>query len=160
VQSLIQDLQAAYEGSQWHSFKSAVKGLKPNEALWRPPHYKGFPHMDGSIQNIIFHLGGDSQYQLDHALGTQKLTWNGLTQRLNELGGDLKAALQMADEGYEKLQSALETLTDEDLQQTYATPENDGERTLEDFFRMKIEHHHYHAGQIVYIRNMWRGLKG
>ena len=158
IETLKVDLASAYEGSKWHSFKSAIKGLKPEEALWKPDHYKGFRWMDGSIQNIIFHLGGDSHYQLNHALGDQTLSWDQLTQNYNEAGGDLEAAILQAQSGYQNLQSSLDSLIDDDLQNLYGKPEGGGERSLRDFFRMMIEHHHYHAGQIVYVRSMWKGL--
>lgn len=156
VEILKLDLEAAFSGSHWHSFKSAVKGLSEDEARWVPPQYKGFPWMDGSLLRIIFHLGGDSQYQLSHALGKNKLSWEVLETRFQGAGGTLEAALQICDEGHLELQAALDSLSDEKLLSTYPTPEGKGERSLLDFFRMKIEHHHYHAGQIVYIRSMWK----
>ena len=158
IESLKRDLKAAYEGSKWHSFKSAVNKLEVDEGLWKPDHYKGFPHMDGSILNIIFHLGGDSHYQLDHAVGNRALNWEILTQMFNEAGGDLESALKLAQDGYQNLQDALDQLSDEGLDSTYPKPEGGGERSLQDFFRMMIEHHHYHSGQIVYIRSLFKGI--
>jgi uncharacterized damage-inducible protein DinB len=159
VEHLKRDLEAAYRGSRWHSFKSALKDISPEEADWTPPAYQGFPWMKGSITEIVFHVGGDSLYQLDHALGEKKLTWDELTRRFEELGGDLEAALKLVEEGYQALQRALQSLTDEDLERTYPTPESKGksERTLSEFFRMMIEHYLYHAGQIVYIRSLLKG---
>jgi hypothetical protein len=53
-------LVRTYEGSPWHSFKTAVRGLTEEEALWVPPTgYKGYRWADGSILKIIFHLGAD-----------------------------------------------------------------------------------------------------
>ncbi len=115
--------------------------------------------MKGSILEIVFHVGGDSLYQLDHALGKQKLTWEGLKERFRAEGGHLHAALHLAEEGYKALQQALDSLADEDLTRTYPTPEGEGERTLEAFFRMMIEHYLYHAGQIMYVRCLWQGLR-
>lgn len=161
VERLKRDLEAAYQGSKWHSFRGALEGITPEEASWTPPAYRGFPAMDGSILRIVFHVGGDSLYQLDSALGDRRLTWEELEKRFQAAGGDLPAALKLAEEGYQALQHALDALTDGDLQRTYPTPESKGkrERTLEEFFRMMIEHHHYHAGQIVYARSIRRGLQ-
>jgi len=156
---LRQQLEEAYRGSRWHSFKSALEGITPEEARWTPPAYEGFPWMKGSIVEIVFHVGGDSLYQLDYALGDRKLTWEELEGRFQEMGGDLEAALRLAEEGYQALKRALDSLTDEDLKRKYPTPEGKGERTLGEFFRMMIEHHLYHAGQIVYIRSIRRGLQ-
>jgi len=159
VENLKRDLEAAYRGSRWHSFKSALEGITPEEASWTPPAYEGFPWMKGSIVEIVFHVGGDSLYQLDYALGERKLTWDKLQQRFQEMGGDLEAAIELAEEGYRALKSALESLADEDLKRTYPTPESKGksERTLREFFRMMVEHYLYHAGQIVYIRSLIKG---
>lgn len=156
---LKQQLEEAYRGSRWHSFKSALKGITPEEARWTPPAYEGFPWMKGSIVEIVFHVGGDSLYQLDYALGERKLTWEALEERFRAEGGDLNAALRLAEEGYQALKRALDSLTDEDLKRQYPIPEGKGERTLGEFFSMMVEHHLYHAGQIVYIRSIWRGLQ-
>lgn len=158
VEVLKANLEAAYSGSHWHSFRASIKGLSEDEARWTPPHYEGFPWMDGSILRIIFHLGGDAHFQLDHAMGEKALSWEILEERFQTAGGTLEAALSSCEEGYQKLQQALDSLSDKDLSQTYSTPEGKGERSLEDFFRMMIEHLHYHAGQIVYIRSMWKSL--
>ncbi|MBI1730379.1 DinB family protein [Candidatus Acetothermia bacterium] len=154
-----QDLETAYRGSHWHSFQSALRGLSPDEARWKPPHYQGFPWMDGSIQKIIFHVGGDNLYQLDHALGERKLSWDELQVNYKPAMSDLKSALQLADRGYQALQDALGSLTDESLAKKYPTPEGKGKRSLEGLFKMMIEHYFYHAGQIVYIRSLWKGLR-
>ncbi len=159
IELLKNALERAYQGSQWHSFKSALKGITQEEALWKPDHYEGFPWMDGSAQQIIFHVGGDSFYQLDHALGQRALTWDALLAQFQASGGHLPAALQMADSGYQALQQALSHLSDQDLSKKYQTPEKKGERIIEEFFEMMIEHHFYHAGQIVYIRSMWKVFK-
>jgi len=160
IAHLKRHLEAAYQGSQWHSFQSALKGIQPEEALWTPPAYKGFPWMKGSILEIVFHVGGDSLYQLDYALGQRKLSWDELQERFQSEGGDLAAALQLAEEGYQALQQTLDSLTDEELERTHPTPEGKGERTLENFFHMMIEHHLYHAGQIMYVRCLWQGFSG
>jgi hypothetical protein len=161
VERLKRDLETAYRGSKWHSFRSALKEITPEEASWTPPAFQGFPWMKGSILEIVFHVGGDSFYQLDYALGDRRLTWEELEKRFQAEGCDLQAALKLAEEGYQALQRALDSLTDEDLERTYPTPESKGkrERSLEEFFRMMIEHHHYHAGQIVYARCIWQGLQ-
>ncbi len=161
VEHLKAQLENAYKGSRWHSLLRALEGITPEEAAWKPPAYAGFPWMRGSIVEIVFHVGGDSLYQLDHALGKRELTWEALQERFEREGGDLSAALRLAEEGYSALQKALESLTDEELQREYPTPESRGKqkRTLQAFFEMMIEHHLYHAGQIVYVRCLYQGLK-
>lgn len=156
LERLQRQLEAAYRTSRWHSLKEVCGGLKPEEAAWVPPHYKGFPWAKGSILELIFHVAGDTLYQLDYAFGSRTLTWNQLTERFAKDGGDLKAARQLLEEAYAALQKRLNALTDSDLSRSYSTP--DGERTLEELFQMILEHYLYHAGQIVYIRNLWAGL--
>jgi len=114
--------------------------------------------MKGSVLEIVFHVGGDSLYQLDHALGQRKLTWDDLQARFRAEGENLITARKLAEQGYRALQQALDSLADEELTRTYPTPEGKGERSLEAFFRMMIEHYLYHAGQIVYVRCLWQGL--
>jgi len=161
VEHLKAQLESAYRGSRWHSLLSALKDITPEEAAWKPPAYAGFPWMEGSIVEIVFHVGGDSLYQLDHALGAGELTWEALQERFRREGGDLPAALRLAEEGYRALQKALDSLSDGDLQREYPTPESKGreKRTLQAFFEMMIEHHLYHAGQIVYARCVFQGLR-
>ena len=161
VEHLKSQLENAYRGSRWHSLLSALKDVTPEEAAWKPPAYAGFPWMKGSIVEIVFHVGGDSLYQLDQALGKRELTWEVLQERFEREGGDLEAALRLAEEGYNALQRALDPLTDEDLRREYSIPESKGKqkRTLQAFFEMMIEHHLYHAGQIVYARCVFQGLQ-
>lgn len=161
VEHLKAQLERAYKGSRWHSLRSALTGITPEEATWTPPAYAGFPWMKGSIVEIVFHVGGDSLYQLDHALGKRELTWEALQERFEREGGNLEAALRLAEEGYTALRKALDSLTDEDLRREYPTPEGKGQkkRTLQEFFELMIEHHLYHAGQIVYARCLYEGLR-
>jgi len=158
IEHFKRDLESAFQGSRWHSFQSALHGIQPEEALWTPPAYHGFPWMKGSVLEIVFHVGGDSLYQLDHALGQRKLTWDDLQARFRAEGENLITARKLAEQGYRALQQALDSLADEELTRTYPTPEGKGERSLEAFFRMMIEHYLYHAGQIVYVRCLWQGL--
>ncbi len=150
-------LEAAYRGSRWHSLAAAIKGLKPEEARWQPAHYKGFSWARGSIVEILFHVAGDTLYQLDYAFGAGSLTWEALQARFQREGGDLQAALRLLDESFTVLQRNLENVKDADLSRTYTAPDKTT-KTLGELFHMLLEHFLYHAGQIVYIRNLWAGL--
>ncbi len=158
VAHLQRQLEAAYRGSRWHSLHRAINGLKPEEARWRPPHYKGFPWSHGSIVEILFHIGGDTLYQLDYAFGAGSVTWEQLQARFQREGGDLRAAIRLLDESFAALQKNLESLTDADLTRTYTPPDGKTQKSLGELFQMLLEHYLYHAGQIVYIRNLWAGL--
>jgi hypothetical protein len=156
VERLQHQIEAAYRTSRWHSLKRALEGLKSEEAAWTPAHYKGFPWAKGSILEIIFHVAGDTLYQLDYAFGSGTLTWDQLKERFAQAGGDLRAARGLLAEAYAELEQRLNALTDIDLARSYRAP--DGEKTLEELFEMILEHTLYHAGQIVYIRNLRAGI--
>lgn len=158
VTHLQQQCEAAYQGSPWHSLKGAIKGIKPDEATWQPPRYKGFPWAHGSIVEILFHVAGDTLYQLDYAFGQRSLTWEELQERFRRAGGDLEAARKLLDESFSALQQHLKTLTDADLARTYIAPDGKTQKTLGELFQMLLEHYLYHAGQIVYVRCLWAGL--
>ncbi len=159
VTHLRQQFEAAYRGSRWHSLAAAIKGLQPDEAAWQPPHYRGFSWAHGSILEILFHVAGDTLYQLDYACGGRSLTWEALEARFQRDGGDLEAARKLLDESFAALQKNLESLSDADLTRTYRAPDGKTHRTLGELFEMLLEHFLYHAGQIVYVRNLWAGLK-
>jgi uncharacterized damage-inducible protein DinB len=73
-------------------------------------------------------------------------------------GGDLQAAQKLLEEGFSAVQQHLQSLTDADLARTYTAPDGKTQKTLGELFQMLLEHCFYHAGQIVYIRNLWAGL--
>ncbi len=158
VTHLQQQFEAAYRKSRWHSLKAALKGVKADEATWQPPHYKGFPWAHGSIVELLFHVAGDTLYQLDYAFGKRSLTWEELQERFRRDGGDLEAAKKLLDESFSALQEYLKDLTDADLAHTYTAPDGKTQKTLGELFQMILEHWFYHAGQIVYVRCLWAGL--
>ncbi len=158
VAHLQREFEAAYRTSPWHSLRKAIAGLKPDEAAWCPPHYKGFPWAHGSMLEILFHVGGDTLYQLDYAFGARTLTWEQLQARFQREGGDLEAAKKLLDESFSVLQEYLKNLTDADLPRTYTAPDGKTQKSLAELFQMLLEHFLYHAGQIVYIRCLWAGL--
>ncbi|MDM7461582.1 MAG: DinB family protein [bacterium] len=160
VQFLRELIERNYEGSVWHSFKAAVRDLTDEEALWVPPTgYKGYRWADGTILKIIFHLGADKLVQLSTAFGEGGVDWRAMEVRFRAMGGDLNAALQIAQEGYESTLDALAPLTDDDLE--VERPYYGGGRMpTGDLFLMLAEHDVYHAGQITYIRGLYAAAKG
>lgn len=148
-----------YEGSPWHSFKTAVRDLTEEEALWVPPTgYKGYRWADGSILKIIFHLGADKLVQISTAFGESGVDWRAMELRFRAMGGNLNAALQIAQEGYETTLDALAPLTDDDLEveRVLGRRTHDHRRSL----LMLAEHDVYHAGQIIYIRGLYAAQQG
>lgn len=148
-------LVQAYEGSHYHSFKTAVQSLTEEEALWVPPTgYKGYSWADGSILKIIFHTGADKLVQISTAFGEGSVDWVAMEHRFKAMGGNMQAALQIAQEGYETILDALAPLTDDDLlveRPTWGM----GRMETGKLLLMLAEHDFYHAGQIIYIRGMY-----
>lgn len=126
---------------------SALEGVSDEAFMWLPDRHNGFPWMNGSIQDIVYHVTGDKLVQLNHAFGDASINWENLPvaradkdTMLRELANaqhDLLAAIQNAD----------------DLDAKVTGWGGKRLRTL-DFFQMLIEHDLYHAGQVRYIRNL------
>src|SRR5579862_9422501 len=91
-------LEQAYRGSKYHSFLSSIKGVDEVSAAWEPRHYRGFPHMTGSILNLAYHLAGDKFVLVSHSFGNASVTWEQVAARFAAAGDTLAAARQMADE--------------------------------------------------------------
>src|SRR2546425_7257451 len=92
IVSLRERLEDAFRASPYHSFLSSLKGVTEEAARWIPPHYKGFPHMDGSILNLAYHTGGDKHVLISCGFGEASVTWDEIKSRFDALGGDLTAA--------------------------------------------------------------------
>lgn len=158
VQTLRELLERAYRGSRYHALRRALDGVDDATARWQPPHYRGFPWMHGSVLEIAFHAAGDKHMLYHTAFGDGRLTWEDLQQRFAEEGGDIAAAIHLADAGHDLLLGALETFSDETL--TQKVPYYHGKRVpAEEVFLLAIEHDVYHAGQIWYVRCLVDGLQ-
>jgi hypothetical protein len=158
IAALRQRLEEAFRGSRYHSFLGSLRGVSEEAARWTPPHYRSFPHMTGSILNLAFHTGADKSVLISCSFGDGSVTWQQMTARFESLGGDLKAAKRLAEEGHAKVLQTLASLTDADLQQM--RPYYGGKRlTTYELFAIIAEHDLYHAGQINYVRCLIEGLK-
>jgi hypothetical protein len=139
----------AFEVSPWHSLIGAIEGVQDEMFFRIPPAHNGFPWMDGSIADIIYHVAGDKYVQLSQAFGDGSVTWESLSISKGDrvsLVRDLHAANVLEVD-------ALSKITDDDLSRRVKTW---GGKllTTEDFFLMLIEHDLYHAGQIRTLRNI------
>jgi uncharacterized damage-inducible protein DinB len=144
-------LKQAYERSRWHSLRGALKGLKPETFSWRPPAHSGFPWMDGSIRDILFHVIGDKMVQLDRAFGEGSLEWEEVGRRVPK--SSLEEMVPHLQRAQEAVLSALRNCPEEKLDEEVVM--TDGTRlTVAELFMMFAEHDFYHAGQIRYVRNL------
>ncbi len=153
---LKQRLEEAFRGSRFHSFLGSLKGVTEEQAVWTPPHYKGFPHMTGSILNLAFHTGGDKHVLLSTSFGDGSLTWPVMQAHFEELGGNLAAARTLAEEGHTLVLRTLEEQAEGSLDRP--VPYYGGKTlTALEVFTIVAEHDLYHAGQINYVRCLIAG---
>lgn len=149
-------LEESFRGSRYHSFLSSIKGVTEEAARWTPPHYRGFPHMTGSILNLAYHTGGDKHVLISTAFGDGSTTWPVVQARFEALGGDLAAAKTLAEEGHALVLRALEQQTDDSLDAP--RPYYSGKtHTAHELFSIIAEHDVYHAGQINYVKCLLAG---
>lgn len=151
-------LEEAYRGSRYHSFLASLKGVSEEIARWKLARYKGFPHMDGSILNLAYHVAGDKYVLLSHSFGDGSVSWPQMLQQFEELGGNLEAAKALAEDGHRLVLLTLEALSESDLDAE--RPYYGGKtHTAYEIFSIIAEHDLYHAGQINYVRNLYAGEK-
>src|SRR5262245_42526732 len=78
VETLLMLQKRAFDSSPWHSVLNALDGVTEEVFLQVPPRHNGFPWMDGSIRDIVYHIAGDKLVQLDAAFGDGSITWKTL----------------------------------------------------------------------------------
>lgn len=156
LEMLANRLDEAFMSSKFHSFLASIGGVSGEDARWTPPHYKGFPHMDGSILNLAFHCGGDKHALMSVAFGDGSVSWHIIKARFDGMGGDLNAARNLAVAGHQLVLLNLKKAGEEGLDS--ARPYYGG-RSLKayEIFSIVAEHDLYHAGQINYVRNLLAG---
>ncbi len=158
VEHLQRRLEESFRSSPYHSFLGSLQGVTDDEARWIPTHYRGYPHMTGTILNLAYHVAGDRFVLVSTAFGDGLVTWKKMQARFESYGGDLAAAIRLAEEGHRLVLETLTGLTDADLPVSH--PYYGGKtHTAEELFHIIIEHDVYHAGQIRYVRNLYAGGK-
>lgn len=141
--------ERAFRSSPWHSLLGSLEGLEEDVFTWTPQKSEGFPWMNGSIQDILYHVTGDKIVQCNHAFGDSSMNWDNLgihKAPLQEMIADLVRAQT-------ELQAITDRLNDSDLD-AKVTGWGGKRQTVEQFLLMLIEHDYYHAGQIRYVRNI------
>jgi uncharacterized damage-inducible protein DinB len=150
VETLLLMQQRAFRTSPWHSLLNSLEGIGEDVFARAPTRHSGFPWMDGSIRDILYHVTGDKMVQYSQAFGDGSVTWDTLRisrSTLEEMLPELHAA-------HQPIVEALKSQTSETLAHKVRTW--GGKRlTARDFFLMLIEHDLYHAGQIRVLRNLY-----
>lgn len=142
---LVDLAERAFSKSPWHSLIAALDGISDAAFNHVPDKHGGFPWMNGSVRDIVYHVAGDKLVQLDQAYGDGTMNWENVPiDKDGNLIDQLKAS-QTA------LTNAIRSANDV----TKKVSSWGGKRMpAHDFFLMLIEHDLYHAGQIRYIRNL------
>jgi hypothetical protein len=144
---LVDLAERAFRKSPWHSLMAALEGVADEAFTWVPARHNGFPWMEGSIRDIVYHVAGDKLVQLSHAFGDASVTWETLSLQKR----DKETMIADLVAGHEAFVAAIRSCHDLSAKVT-----GWGGKRLKaaDFFHMLIEHDLYHAGQVRYIRNL------
>jgi uncharacterized damage-inducible protein DinB len=141
-------MDQAWSEDRWHALWSHLEGLSWREATWPPKEGRR------TILRILAHLGLCKIMYWEYAFGPAKMTWpeaGELVPKEEDLGM-WRAWLGAA---HEQLRSAVHELAGGELGELRLT--NWGEelpaRTI---INLMIEHDLYHAGEINYIRGLYR----
>lgn len=139
----------AFHTSPWHSLKAALEDLSEDVFVWQPPRHTGFPWLNGSIRDIVYHVTGDKLIQINHAFGDSSLNWENVAL---SKAAKTKMLCDLRD-AQDRVVQTLEERTEASLGDKVSSW---GGKTMpaDDLFLMLIEHDIYHAGQIRYIRNV------
>src|SRR5439155_10366860 len=70
ISQLLYLLDAAFEGTDWHSLLSNLHALTPDDWAWVPPGGRR------SIRDIVQHVGSCKFMYHDYAFGDAQLTWD------------------------------------------------------------------------------------
>ena len=139
--------ERAFTKSPWHSIRAALDGVTEKAFHAIPERHFGFPWMNGSISDIVYHVTGDKLVQLNHAFGDALMNWENVPVQKT----DMATMLEELKASHQAMLKAIRATDDLDAKVTGWG----GKRLIvTDFFLMLIEHDLYHAGQIRYIRNL------
>lgn len=150
VELLLTLQERAFRSSPWHSLLNSLDGIPPEMFSRAPDRHSGFPWMDGSVRDIVYHVAGDKFVQHSQAFSDGSLTWDNVPVTR----GPIEAMLKHLFDAHALLVEALKQQTDETLTRKVRTW--GGKRmSVRNFFLMLIEHDLYHAGQIRMLRNLY-----
>ncbi len=141
----------AFSSSPWHSVMSAINGVSEAIFFQTPVRHNGFPWMNGSMSDIVYHLTGDKLVQLSTAFDEGQENWKTMESKLNKT--EMSKMLHNLDLAQSRVVSTLSELPESRLIEQVTTWGGKRLRIWE-LFLMLIEHDYYHAGQIRYIRNV------
>jgi hypothetical protein len=150
ISQLLYMLDAAFEGTAWHSLLGNLKPVTPEDWLWVPHGGKR------SIHDIVQHVGSSKRMYENHAFGDRKLTWGDRAVDGGDALSDLPTAIAWLREAQAGLRQSVAALDDDDLTALRMT--NWGEqKDTRWIITTMIEHDLYHAGEINHLRSLHGG---
>jgi len=150
VEQLLFLLDAAFEGEDWHSLLTNLRGLSPDEWSWLPPRGSR------SVRDIVQHVGNCKIMYEHYAFGDGTLDWDDLEVAGGEALAAPDSAITWLRDAHLRLRRSIAGLRDADLAQPRLT--NWGElRETRWIVAIMIQHDLYHAGEINHQRSLFRG---
>lgn len=138
----------AWSEGRWHTLLSHLEGLTWEEAAWPPVEGRR------TILDILAHLGLCKIMYWEYAFGPARMSWSEVREQVPK-EEDLEVWRAWLRTVHEWFRSAAAGLTGAELAELRL--HNSGEtmptRTL---INTMIEHDLYHAGEINYIRGLYR----
>jgi DinB superfamily len=143
-------LDAAFSGEDWHSLKSNLKGIAPDDWFWLPS--------DGArpIAEMVSHVAACKNMYGNHAFGDATMTWEDpLAEQkvLKEVSREaIDRLMRFLEESHARLRAQVDALSDDaELPRPRRTNWGDMAETRW-IIKATIEHDLYHAGEINRMR--------
>jgi hypothetical protein len=145
VSQLLYLLDAAFQGTEWHSLLGNLHSVTPDDWLWVPPG----GHR--SIRRLVQHVGGCKFMYQNHAFGDAQLTWSDPLVEGRDALTTIPGATAWLQEGQQRLRQSIAVLDDAELLRPRKT--NWGElKETRWIIAVMIQHDLYHAGEINHLR--------
>jgi uncharacterized damage-inducible protein DinB len=148
IEDIIWRMDQAWSESRWQALLPHLEGLTWEEANWPPVEGRR------AILQILTHLGLCKIMYWEYAFGPAKMSWPEAGANVPK-EEDMEVWRTWLAAAHERFRSSVADLTDAELGEPRL--HNSGEsmptRTL---INIMVEHDLYHAGEINYIRGLYR----
>jgi hypothetical protein len=157
----------------WQTLRPRLEGLTDEEFFWEPVPGCWTVHPNESDRWIVdyelpdpepppfttigwrlVHVATCKEMYHEYAFGPGRLTWDEL-----EIPHTVADAIIRLEEGHARLRTALDSLTDADLEEMRLTNWGDAWPTWRIFWAM-ISHDLHHGAEIGCLRDLYRTLRG
>ncbi len=145
VAQILYLMDAAFDGTDWHSLLCNVRSVSDEDWQWVPPGG------NRSIRDIVQHVGSSKLMYQDHAFGDATLTWDHPMVDGGEALATVSSAIAWLQEAHERLRQSVASLDDAELLRPRRTNWGELQETRW-IVAMMIQHDLYHAGEINHIR--------